>query len=86
MTRTSIFAGWLAAALVLSLSCGPGGPGPQQRADEFLAIYDGVGQKIYAITSEAYWKSATDVTDQHVGERIGAEKAPRRVLRQPLGD
>ena len=75
MTRTSILVGWLATALAVSPSCGPAGPSPQQRADEFLAIYDGVGQKIYAITSEAYWKSATDVTEQHVGERIGAEKA-----------
>ena len=75
MKRTSILAGLAALNLALSLSCGLGGPTPQQRADDFLAIYDGVGQKIYAITSEAYWKSATDVTDQHVGERIGAERA-----------
>lgn len=46
---------------------------PQQRADEFLQIYDGVVQKMYKITAEAYWKSATDVTELHVGERIGAE-------------
>ncbi len=75
MTRTSILAGRLTAILAIFLACGRGGPSPQERAEEFLAIYDGVGQKLYAITSEAYWKSATDVTDQHVGERIGAESA-----------
>ena len=62
-------------AWLLSLSCGSGGLTSQQRADQFLEMYDGIGQKLYAVTSEAYWKSATDVTDQHVGERIGAESA-----------
>ena len=60
---------------MLSLSCGSGGLRPQERAARFLGMYDGIGQKIYAVTSEAYWQSATDVTDQHVGERIGAERA-----------
>ncbi len=47
---------------------------PQDRADEFLATYDNVVQTMHKITAEAYWKSATDVTPLHVGERIGAEK------------
>ncbi len=60
------------AVLLLAAACGPS---PQQRADGFLSIYDNLLQKVYSITAEAYWKSATDVTDMHVGERIGAEKA-----------
>ena len=57
--------------LLLSVGCGPS---PQERAGDFLATYDSLVQEMYAITAEAYWKSATDVTDLHVGERIGAEK------------
>ena len=64
----------LACATVLLLAVGCG-RSPQQRAEEFLTIYDSLIQGTYAITAEAYWKSATDVTDLHVGERIGAEKA-----------
>jgi hypothetical protein len=48
---------------------------PQQRADNFLEMYDSIGQKLYAVTSEAYWKAATDVSETHTGERIGAEQA-----------
>ena len=73
MTRTALVG--VSFALILSLSCGSGGLSPQERAARFLDMYDGNGQKIYAVTSEAYWQSATDVTDQHVGERIGAERA-----------
>ena len=59
-------------ALLLATGCGRDAQG---RADEFIAAYDAIVQKLYAVTAEAYWKSATDVTPMHVGERIGAEKA-----------
>ena len=62
----------VAIVLLLAVGCAPS---PQQRAEEFLTTYDNLVQTIYAITAEAYWKSATDVTELHVGERIGAEKA-----------
>jgi len=62
------------AASLLLVSCSSA-PSPQQKADEFLAIHSNLGQKLYAITAEAYWKSMTDVTDAHVGERIGAERS-----------
>ncbi len=61
-----------ALALLLASGCAPS---PQQRAEEFLTTYDNLVQRMYAITAEAYWKSATDVTELHVGERIGAEKS-----------
>ena len=47
----------------------------QQRADRFLAMYNSIAQKIYAVSGEANWKASTDVTEQHVGERIGADRA-----------
>ena len=67
-----IIAGLLAA---IALSCGPGARTAQQKADDFLHLYDDIARKLYTITAEAYWKAATDVTDQHVGERVGAEKS-----------
>lgn len=62
----------LAAATLFCAGCAPNA---QQRADEFLETYSGLAQRLYAIAAEANWKSATDVTEQHVGERIGAEQA-----------
>ena len=62
----------LAACLLLA-SCG--GPSAQQQADEFLNIHENILAPLYAITSEAYWQSMTDVNDAHVGERIGAERS-----------
>lgn len=62
----------LAAAPLFFAGCAPNA---QQRADEFLETYSGLAQRLYAIAAEANWKAATDVTDQHVGERIGAEQA-----------
>jgi peptidyl-dipeptidase A len=59
----------------LCLSCGPSTPSAQQQADEFLKAYNTIGQKLYAVAAEAQWKASTDVTDQHVGERIGSESA-----------
>ncbi len=61
------------AACFLLVSCG--GPSAQQRAEEFLDIYENILAPLYAITSEAYWKSMTDVNDAHIGERIGAERS-----------
>ena len=74
MPRNRAIACLACALAFLSLATGCG-PNPQQRAEEFLAIYDNVIGKMYPITAEAYWKSATDVTELHVGERVGAEKA-----------
>lgn len=62
----------LSAALLL-LSCGPSGPTAQQEADAFLASYNGYLQPVYAADVEANWKASTDVTEQHTGERIGAD-------------
>lgn len=47
---------------------------PQREADEFLAMYKSIAQKLYAVAAEAHWKAATDVSDQHTGERIGADR------------
>tara|TARA_Y100000588_G_scaffold191934_1_gene205931 strand:- start:15203 stop:16897 length:1695 start_codon:yes stop_codon:yes gene_type:complete len=38
-------------------------------------MYDSLSQKLYSVASEASWKAYTDVTDQHIGERIAANRA-----------
>ncbi len=63
------------ALLLLLAGCAPQGLTPQQEANEFLKAYDSISARLYTVTADAYWKAATDVTDSHVGERIGAEAA-----------
>ena len=38
-------------------------------------MYNAVDQQLYTVASNAAWKSESDVTAQHTGERIGAEAA-----------
>lgn len=58
-------------ATLMALACGSS---TQERADEFLRAYDSVVLGMYPVVAETFWKSSTDVTDMHVGERIGAEQ------------
>ena len=60
-----------ALALVLLGGCSLS---PQAEADEFLATYEHLLKGMYPIVAESFWKSSTDVTELHVGERIGAEQ------------
>jgi peptidyl-dipeptidase A len=57
------------AVVCLLLAGCAGGPSP---AREFLAMYNGIDQKVTTVAAEASWKASTDVTEQHTGERIGA--------------
>jgi peptidyl-dipeptidase A len=38
-------------------------------------MYEEMGQRIGSVAAEAEWKASTDVTAEHTGERIGAERA-----------
>ena len=63
--------------LILAFSAGaaPGeAPEAQQKADEFLAVYNSMYQRLFTQVNEAYWVSTTDVTDTHTGQRIGADQ------------
>ncbi len=62
----------LAIATVCIWACGES---PQQRADKFLDAYGSLIQGLYPIAAEANWKASTDVSELHVGERIGAEQS-----------
>jgi len=59
---------WLAAAQTKISN-------PREAAADFLSAYNGVLQPLYKVSAEANWKASTDVTPQHVGERIGADRA-----------
>src|SRR5512140_3636493 len=47
----------------------------RKEAKDFLAMYNTLYQRLNTVSSEAQWKASTDVTPQHTGERIGADKA-----------
>ena len=72
----------LAIATVCIWACGES---PQQRADKFLDAYGSLIQGLYPIAAEANWKASTDVSELHVGERIGAEQSIACVQWKPLG-
>lgn len=74
MTTGRLLLGLLTISLLVTLSCASG-ESPQQRADRFLSMYNSIAQKLYAVSGEASWKAYTDVTDQHIGERIAADRA-----------
>jgi peptidyl-dipeptidase A len=44
-------------------------------ASQFLDLYNRLYQGLYTVAQEAAWKSSTDVTPEHTGQRIGAEQA-----------
>jgi len=50
-------------------------PAFQSRADAFLKGYNHIYQGLYTVSSQATWKSMTDVLPEHTGERIGADQA-----------
>ena len=74
--------GPIAVALALAAGCAPT---PQDTANEFLRTYDALLQKMYAITAEAYWNAATDVTELHVGRAHRCREDDGRVCRQSVG-
>ena len=52
-------------------------------AQVFLATYNRTYQILATVASEAAWSAVTDVTDEHTGQRIGAEKAQAAYLGNP---
>jgi len=44
-------------------------------ASQFLEAYNRLYQSLYTVAQEAEWQASTDVTDEHTGQRIGADQA-----------
>jgi peptidyl-dipeptidase A len=62
-------------AVALSVLLAACSRGPAEEARQFLEVYTPLAQKLQTVSAEANWKAATDVNDQHTGERIGADRA-----------
>ena len=52
-------------------------------AQQFLETYNRTYQRLYTVTSEAQWLALTDVSDEHTGQRIGADQALSAYLGSP---
>src|SRR5688572_32249192 len=47
----------------------------EDEARQFLALYNSLYVAMSRVSSEASWRAVTDVTPEHDGERVGANKA-----------
>jgi peptidyl-dipeptidase A len=47
----------------------------EAEARDFLALYSSVMQNLYRVSAEAEWDASTDVTPEHDGARVAANKA-----------
>ncbi|MBI3766775.1 MAG: M2 family metallopeptidase, partial [Ignavibacteriales bacterium] len=68
----------LAIVCLLSVSLVFGGSPKEdlkKDANDFLTMYNTIFQKLATVSNNAEWKASTDVTDQHTGERIGADQS-----------
>jgi peptidyl-dipeptidase A len=52
-------------------------------AKTFLEMYNRTYQRLYTVASEAQWAALTDVTEEHTGQRMGAEKAQAAFVGSP---
>src|SRR5882724_13690056 len=62
----------------VALSCAPAFAADatiKHDAAQFLEFYNRAYQRLYTANTEAQWKSVTDVTPEHTGQRIGADEA-----------
>jgi peptidyl-dipeptidase A len=69
-----ILAAFVAVCCLLT-GCAGGGSVQKSEVQEFLKMYDEVSQRVGTVAAEAEWQAATDVTDEHTGQRIGAQRA-----------
>ena len=69
--------------IILALAA-PAGATVQERADDFLRAYSAYYQGLYAVTQEADWAASTDVTPEHDGARVAANKAVASFTGNPL--
>ncbi|WP_053232681.1 M2 family metallopeptidase [Sandaracinus amylolyticus] len=70
-------------AALASVACAGSAPAPrsaadlspQAQADELLALYDPIYVALYTESARAAWVAATDVSEEHTGQRTGADTA-----------
>jgi len=66
---------WVVPVALLLVGCGDEESPDKPEVGKFLASYGEIDFQLYRLASEAAWRSATDIDQQHAGERLGAEKA-----------
>lgn len=84
--RTSLALGFALAIvpLLLSSETTHAQPDPNVAAAKtFLETYNRTYQSLYTVANNAAWGALTDVTEEHTGQRIGAEKAQAAYLGSP---
>src|SRR5881394_2019460 len=52
-------------------------------AKTFLETYNRTYQRLFTVANEAQWAALTDVTDEHTGQRMGADKAQAAFVGSP---
>jgi peptidyl-dipeptidase A len=65
----------LVLATILLWGCSDSRPKPASSVDDFLTMYNELDRRLNTVAAETQWKSVTDVTEEHTGARIGAERA-----------
>jgi peptidyl-dipeptidase A len=63
------------AAMSVLAGCSAVSSDPRREAQEFLRMYNAIDQQLVTVSGNANWRAQTDVTEQHTGERIGADAA-----------
>ena len=84
--KTSLQFGLACALVPLLFAAGTTLAQPNAKAEDakaFLETYNRTYQTLYTVASEAAWSALTDVTEEHTGQRIGAEKAQAAYLGNP---
>src|SRR3954453_2722195 len=71
--RPSTLVSMVVLAAVTAFAAGK--PDTATEAAQFLELYNRLYQSLYTVAQEAAWKSSTDVSPEHTGQRIGAAQA-----------
>jgi peptidyl-dipeptidase A len=74
-SRTLLIAALAAVSALVAPRTFATGTDVQHDAAQFLEFYNRTYQRLYTVNQEANWKSVTDVTPEHTGQRIGSDEA-----------
>ena len=73
--RGALSAALLSATFLLSAHHATAESDAAKEAKDFISLYSSIMQRLYTISAEAEWDASTDVSPEHDGGRIAANKA-----------
>ena len=73
--RGALSAALLSATFLLSAHHATAQSDAAKEAKDFISLYSSILQRLYTISAEAEWDASTDVSPEHDGGRIAANKA-----------